>query len=223
MVIYRPKEEQRYYYYGVDHTEVYWVHFTGSNVKNILRKYGIADNLHTIHTGASLEYKNLFLAMIQELKFCKADYEELLVSLLQHLLILIHRSTIEKPYSGSSSSIKEIDDAVRYFHANYQGLINVQDYAKAHNISKSWFIQLFKEYTSMTPNQYIQSLRLSNAQSLLESTEYNVTEVANIVGYDNALYFSRLFRKQVGMSPSEFRKQLRENACCGSDVLSSIP
>lgn len=45
MVLYRPKEEQRYYYYGADHPEVYWVHFTGNNVKNILRKYGIVDGV----------------------------------------------------------------------------------------------------------------------------------------------------------------------------------
>ena len=37
MVLYRPREEQRYYYYGADHTEVFWVHFTGGNVTNILR------------------------------------------------------------------------------------------------------------------------------------------------------------------------------------------
>lgn len=80
MVIYRPKEEQRYYYYGTDHTEVYWVHFTGNNVKNILRKYGIPDEAHVIHTGTSLEYKHIFLQMIQELKLCKEDYEELLVN-----------------------------------------------------------------------------------------------------------------------------------------------
>ena len=61
MVIYRPKEEQRYYYYGTDHTEVYWVHFTGNNVKNILRSHGISDDMHVIHTGTSLEYKQLFL------------------------------------------------------------------------------------------------------------------------------------------------------------------
>ena len=61
IVIYRPKEEQRYYYYGVDHTEVYWVHFTGNNVKNILRQYGINDDMHVIHTGTSLEFKNIFL------------------------------------------------------------------------------------------------------------------------------------------------------------------
>ena len=58
MVLYRPKEEQRYYYYGADQTEVYWVHFTGNNVKNILRKYGISDNTRIIYTGISIEYKN---------------------------------------------------------------------------------------------------------------------------------------------------------------------
>lgn len=55
MVIYRPKEEQRYYYYGVDQTEVYWVHFTRNNVTNILRQHGISDNMHIIYTGTSYE------------------------------------------------------------------------------------------------------------------------------------------------------------------------
>ena len=77
-------------------------------------------------------------------------------------------------------------------------------------MSVSWFIRNFKEYTGTTPTQYILSLRISNAQSLLESTSYNVTEIANIVGYDNPLYFSRLFKKQCGVSPSEFRRQLKE-------------
>ena len=57
----------------------------------------------------------------------------------------------------------------------------------------------------MTPLQYILSLRISNAQSLLETTKYNVTEIASIVGYENPLYFSRIFKKQVGLSPSEYR------------------
>ena len=51
MVIYHPKEEQRYYYYGVDQTEVYWVHFTGNNITNILRQHGISDDMHIIYTG----------------------------------------------------------------------------------------------------------------------------------------------------------------------------
>lgn len=209
MVLYRPKEEQRYYYYGADQTEVYWVHFTGSNVKNILRKYGIADDVHVIHTGTSLEYKRLFLLMIQELKLCKEDYEEMLVNYLRELLIMIHRAILHKPRGKSLFLMNEIDAAVQYFHTNYHKSISIEDYAAKHNMSTSWFIRNFKEYTNVTPAQYILSLRISNARTLLETTSYNVSEISNIIGYDNPLYFSRIFKKQCGMSPSEFRKQIK--------------
>lgn len=212
MVIYRPKEEQRYYYYGVDHTEVYWIHFTGGNVKNILRKYGIKDDMHVIHTGTSLEFKNLFEQIIHELKLGKEHYEELLVFYLQHLLILIHRSINNKPREKTMFLMSSMDNAVRYFHENYNKPICIEDYAAEQHMSVSWFIRNFKEYTEVTPTQYLLSLRISNAQTLLETTNYNVTEISEIVGYDNPLYFSRLFKKQVGMSPSEFRKHLLEKA-----------
>ena len=48
---------------------------------------------------------------------------------------------------------------------------------------------------------------MSNAKNLLGNTTYNINEIAQIVGYENQLYFSRLFRKNVGVSPSEYRKQ----------------
>lgn len=105
MIIYRPKEEQRYYYYGTDQTEVYWVHFTGKDVKKILRAHGISDDMHVIHTGTSLEYKQLFLQMIQELKLCKEDYEELLTYLLSHLFILIHRTVNTRPRTKTHAVI----------------------------------------------------------------------------------------------------------------------
>ena len=201
-VLYRPKEEQRYYYYGVDHTEVYWVHFTGNNVKNIIRKYGITDEMHVIHTGTSLDYKKIFLQMIQELKLCKDDYEEILVHYMHLLLIMIHRSINSRPRGKSQYLMDEMDAAVRYFHANYHKPISIEDFAASYHMSISWFIRNFKEYTGSTPAQYLLSLRISNAQTLLESTSYNITEIANIVGYDNPLYFSRIFKKQIGMSPS---------------------
>lgn len=208
MILYRPLEEQHYYYLGTDHTEVYWIHFTGNNVMNLLRKYGISDDTHVIHTGTSLEYKNIFLQIIQELKLCKDDYEEMLVHHLQHLFILIHRLLNTKPYDQNLHLMEEMDAAVQYFHKNYNQPIRIEDYAASHHMSVSWFIRNFKEYTNCTPTQYLLSLRISNAETLLESTNYNITEIAGIVGYDNPLYFSRLFKKQCGLSPSEFRKQL---------------
>ena len=56
VVIYRPKEEQKYRYYGPDQTEVFWVHFTGNNVRNILREYGISEADQVIQTGTNLEF-----------------------------------------------------------------------------------------------------------------------------------------------------------------------
>ena len=212
MVIYRPKEEQRYYYYAADHTQVYWVHFTGGNVKNILRKYGIADHMRVLYTGTSLEYKQLFEQMIHELTLCKDDYEELSVGYLQHLLILIHRSINNKPREKTLLLVSSMDTAVRYFHENYNKQICIEEYAAKQHISVSWFIRNFKEYTDVTPTQYLLSLRISNAQTLLETTNYNVTEISEIVGYNNPLYFSRLFKKQVGMSPSDVRKHLSEHS-----------
>ena len=51
MVLFRPKELQKYEYYGEDKTEVYWIHFTGSDVKNILRSYGLQDNQRVFPVG----------------------------------------------------------------------------------------------------------------------------------------------------------------------------
>lgn len=208
MVLYRPKEEQRYYYYGVDHTEVYWVHFTGNNVTNILRNYGFPEKSHVIHTGTSLEYKRIFLQLIQELKLCKPYYEKILIYYLDYLFIMISRLQDRKPREKSILLMDEMDQAVTYFHSNYNLPISIDEYSKKHGMSVSWFIRNFKDYTGITPAQYILSLRISNAQSLLESTNYNVKEIASIVGYDNPLYFSRIFKKNCGVSPKEFRKQL---------------
>ena len=56
MILYKPREMQRYVYYGTDQTEVYWVHFTGNNVKNILREYHLFESGQIIQTGNSTEY-----------------------------------------------------------------------------------------------------------------------------------------------------------------------
>ena len=206
MVLYRPNEPERYVYFGTDQTEVFWVHFTGGNVKNILRGYGIQDNMRIINTGTSPEYTRLFKQMIQELQRCQTDYKDLLVLLLQQLFISIHRQITKEHKLKNEYLDSEMEIAMQYFNDHYNAEINIEEYAASRGMSVSWFIRNFKLYTNTTPMQYIVSLRIANAQMLLETTNYNVTEIGNIVGYDNPLYFSRIFRKQKGISPSEYRK-----------------
>ena len=211
MVIYRPKEPQKYEYYGTDQTEVYWVHFTGSNVKNILRSYGIKDDIKVINCGSGLEYQQHFRAMIQEIQMQKEDYEEMAEIHLRQIFITLHRYLSHSNIIDNSQMVEEIDNAMQYFTEHYNEDICIEDYAKNHNMSISWFIRNFKQYTDLTPMQYILSIRIYNAETLLHSSLYNITEVANIVGYENPLYFSRAFKKAKGLSPLEYRKNILAN------------
>ena len=208
MVLYRPKEPQKYDYYGEDQTEVYWVHFTGSDVKNILRSYGLTDDKRVFYCGSGLDYQNLFRTMINELQMCKEKYSEMLEMYLKQVFIMLERYFANAARTEPIRVIEEIDKATKYFNEHYNEDINIEEYTQKNYVSISWFIRAFKQCTGSTPMQYILSKRISNAETLLLDHSYNITEIAQIVGYDNPLYFSRIFKKIKGLSPSEYRKNI---------------
>lgn len=207
MILYRPYEPQRYEYFAADQTEVYWVHFTGSQVDEILASYGM-DDRQVYYCGVNLEFSTIFRSMIDELQMNKEHYEEMLAIDLHRILIQVGRSLHRREVKDSSRTMKLIDDASTYFSEHYSEALSVDEYAAHIHVSTSWFIRSFKEHTGITPMQYILSKRMHTAQALLHSTSYNITEIARIVGYENPLYFSRLFRKMNGISPSEYRKKM---------------
>lgn len=209
MVLYRPREEQRYYYYGADQTEVYWVHFTGNNVTNLLHSYRLT-NKKVFHCGSGAEYQNLFRSMIKELQMCQDGYEEMLEIYLRQIFIKLQRHFKSSLNFDNSHAFEEIDNAISYFCEHYNEPINIDDYAKENHFSTSWFIRNFKLYTGITPKQYILKKRIYNAEALLQNTQYNINEIAQIIGYDNPLYFSRVFQKTKGISPSEYRKNISQ-------------
>lgn len=208
MVLYRPKEPQKYEYYGEDQTQVYWVHFTGGNVTNILRSYNLTDDKKVFYCGSGLEYQNLFRNMIYELQMCKENYAEMLEMYLRQIFIMLQRYFISASRTDNARVVEEIDKATAYFNEHYSEDISIDEYAENNHFSVSWFIRNFKQCTGSTPMQYILSKRIYNAEILLQNPSYNVTEISRIVGYDNPLYFSRIFKKTKGLSPSEYRKNI---------------
>lgn len=208
MVLYRPKQEQHYVYYGKDRTEVFWVHFTGSDVTNILRHYGFPEDQYVLQTGRIPEYRRIFQEMVEELQNRPAFFEENLSTQLRHLLILISRQMAEKPGKRNMNVFTQaaMEEAVHYFTAHYTESIGIGEYATSIGMSSCWFIRCFKEFAGVTPRQFILGLRILNARDLLIHSAEPIAGVAAIVGFDNALYFSRVFHKQVGMSPSEYRE-----------------
>lgn len=111
MVLYRPKEPQKYEYHAEDHTEVYWVHFTGGNVTNLLRSYGITDDKKVFYSGSNLEYRTIFRAMINELQTCKDSYPEMLEMYLRQIFIRLQRTFQLSVRHDNDRTLEEIDKA----------------------------------------------------------------------------------------------------------------
>ena len=210
MVLFQPKEEQHYEYFGEDKPEVYWVHFTGSAVKEILRSYDIPLDEHIFFSGTPAAYTQLFKNMIEEFQTCRVGYKEMLEMNLRQLFMMIQRTRLEKPPIVTTAVQLEMDYARQYFHDHYNEPINIEEYALSRHTSISLFMRNFKKVFGVSPKQYILNIRMNNAQNLLESTDYTVAEIAAIVGYDNSLYFSRIYHKQKGQAPSDYRKCMKE-------------
>ena len=210
MVLFQPKQVQDYFYLGKDKTQVWFVHFTGREVRNILRHYEIPTDGYILHTGISREYEDLFRRMRDELVRCSWGYEEMLTYLFRELLMTMHRRMTENAPRVSGFIQDEIDRARVYFDEHYNEEISIEQYAVSRNMSTSWFNRSFRSAVGTSPMQYILDVRIRNAQTLLETTDYSVTSIAALVGYENPMYFSRLFRKAKGLSPSKYRKTFRE-------------
>ena len=206
MVLFRPGEEQVYYYYAEDQTEVYWVHFTGWKVEQYLDSYDLPKKENVFFTGVSPDYPWIYNQMIRELQLRRANYEDVNKLFIHHIFLTINRY-IKEGKQTKHETISDIERAVHYFNENYSKPITIEQYAQEHLMSVNWFIHSFKEVMHVPPMQYIVSLRIAAAKGYLESSNKNITEISNIVGYENALYFSRLFKKYTGMTPSEYKKK----------------
>ncbi len=207
-VLYRPGESQRYIYRVADKPQVYWLHFTGRDAQHLLHRHGLWAH-RQVYVGTSAQFAELFDSIIQELQLCRPLYRQLLPQLLEQLFLLLHRQLLEFSTPGKTLE-GEIWEAVSYFQKHYHRPILVADYAKAHHMSSAWFIHRFKQATGLPPMQYLQSLRLNTARGLLEGTDCTISQAAAIAGFSDPLYFSRLFKKRLGISPTEYRKRIEK-------------
>lgn len=209
MILFRPGEPQVYYYYAVDKTEVYWIHFTGALVEDYLDNYELPKNENVFFTGVSPDYPWIFNQIIRELQLQRINYEEMLRILLRQILLVINRY-VKEGGERKNALVNEMERAAHYFEENYNKDISIQQYAQEHLMTVNRFIICFKKIMKMTPMQYIMLFRITAAKGYFDSTNKNITEVAKAVGYDNPLYFSRVFKKHTGYSPNEYKKKVKE-------------
>ena len=91
-------------------------------------------------------------------------------------------------------------------HTSYHENLKIPELAKIENLSHSRYVELFRRQMGMSPMAYLIKLRMQAACSLLENTDIPVRRIARMVSYDDPHFFSKLFKRHVGVSPSEYRE-----------------
>lgn len=106
-----------------------------------------------------------------------------------------------------STAMKLIEDNLT------NNVIDIDQFASNMNVSKSTLYRKIKLYTSLSPLGFIQNIRIKNAQKLLATNNYRISEVAYKVGFGDPKYFSRCFKIEYGVAPSEFQDSLKHGGC----------
>lgn len=101
---------------------------------------------------------------------------------------------------------KHVQKAIDYIHANYQKKITLEDVASHIFLSPVHTSRIFKKETGKNLIDYINEVKIKKAKKLLDNGEYKIYEVAQIVGFDNAHYFSTLFKKYTNKTATEYLK-----------------
>ncbi len=110
----------------------------------------------------------------------------------------------------SNPKNKAIECAKAYIDQHYAAKLSLQEIAEQATMSRSYFANTFKQETGITVWTYIANVRMSEARKLLLGTSKKVYEIAMEVGYDNAVYFTQLFRSYYGTTPAEYKKRMSE-------------
>lgn len=100
-----------------------------------------------------------------------------------------------------------VKQVLAFLHQNYANPINRKDIAAAVGVSENYLSYIFRQEISIPPWDYLIRFRIQKAKELLVQTQESITGIATRVGFNDSAYFSRVFRKQSGVSPQEFRQQ----------------
>lgn len=207
LILYEPGRAQYDYYLLEENPAVYWLHFSGKNIPGLLSSLGYS-GLVSYTVTPQKAYTDLFDHIIRELQLKQPNFAALANAYAWQLLAQMGRCLSGHSIENSEEE-NRLEQIVQMIHQDFGNNHTVEDYAEMCNVSIGWFIRSFKDFTGYTPQQYVMRVRINKAKELLAYSAYNVGEIGTIVGYENPLYFSRVFSHSVGMPPREYRKSIR--------------
>ena len=160
------------------------------------------EDVFNIPTLISAEYKNELNNLISTVKN-SLNICEKYAAAYKITDILISISTLkETPFDNSVALLK------KYIDENYSKNITTENLAEIAICYVANLYRIFQKYFQLSPHNYVNKIRLEKAAVLLEHSSHSVTEISKKVGFDDSVYFSKLFKEKYHCSPKNYRNSL---------------
>ncbi len=150
----------------------------------------------------------LFINIIEKTKAERTGYQPLVSGMVMYLLGEIHSLTKQQRFDEEDITESIINKARIIFRTNIDKDIAMEKIAEELNVSYAWFRKAFKTYTGIAPNQYLLQLKIEKAKMLLLDHSKTIKEIAFVLNFESAFYFSKLFKEKIGVSPDLYRKNI---------------
>ncbi|HEY4430895.1 MAG TPA: AraC family transcriptional regulator [Paenibacillus sp.] len=163
-----------------------------------------------VHDQGIIEY--ILFTLLKEQEERRSQHIPYLQTLLIQLFIEMNRvQEISREPIAPESSEKQLKvyEIIDYLHAHYADKLTLVQLSETFFISSTYLCRLFKQTTGFTIIEYLNYIRIKEAQRLLQSTDAKVTTIAENTGFDSIAHFGRVFKQIVNRSPLQYRKQNR--------------
>jgi len=186
----------------------HYIGFNGDFCSHLFQEGFFQSGKPVTYIGFQESMLKLFFEIIQHVKEEKSGHQQ--VAAANTILMLSKILSVVRNQEFAGKSIERtIRKACLYFRENLDKNINIEHLADELNVGYSYFRQMFKKYTGISPTQYHLLLRIQKAKEMLVSTGKSFKEIAIELGFESYFYFSRIFKDKTGQSPMEFRKEGR--------------
>ncbi|MCI8846420.1 MAG: AraC family transcriptional regulator [Lachnospiraceae bacterium] len=197
-------------YYEADRKQPWsytWIGMQGIKVKGYLERTSLLKSL-VFHYDQD-DRMRLCHEKMFEADQIKNNKDLIMNSIMYEYLFLLARKFPGGLPEENKKKAGYVDEALKYIESAYCDPITVQDIADRLNINRSYLSRLFRTITGISIQDYLLDYRIRQACILLKNSDLSIRTIAHSVSYMDALYFSRLFHRKKGMTPSEYRKHIR--------------
>lgn len=189
---------------------IYWIHFGGESLPQMNLLQAVQKHFKPFYIKSSSEIITMFSRMYKALELGYSTDNLIFANLcLPHFLSLFIYNAKHTTVSPNDK-LDVVDSAILYMQEHINENISLQDLSSHYNYSASRFSSLFKQKTGYAPIDYFIQMKMQKASQQLDFSTSSVKDIALSMGFDDPYYFSKRFRKIIGLSPKQYRSQKKD-------------